>query len=426
MDDPFKLINMKTTKTLLLSLGLVLSLSIHAQTRSSLAGKITDNKTGAALPGATVRVHDINRDAIANQNGEYKTSLLPAGDYLVEVSHVGYTSIVERVRISGITSKDFNLKEAVVENEGVTVTGVSAATRLKQSAQPVIVIKKTELFKMSSSNIINSLSHIPGVNALTTGPAISKPFIRGLGYNRVLVINDGIRQEGQQWGDEHGIEVDDYSVQRIELLKGPASLIYGSDGLAGVINVQSLSPVSEGTITANLFGEYQANSSLRGFFGSAGGTKNGFSFSAYGSYKAAEDYKNKYDGSVFNSKFNNRNLGAMSGYAGSWGQAYLRVSNFNQYIGMVEGERDSVTGNFLKPVAGGGEDIAAPEDFKSVEPFVPFQHVQHFKLTSDNSFEVGNSKLDFLAGYQRNQRKEFGDPDNVNEPEAYFDLKSVN
>ena len=202
--------------------------------------------------------------------------MLPEGDYLVEVSHVGYASIVARVRISGTTTRDFDLKEAVVENESVTVTGVSAATRLKQSAQPVTVVKKNELFKISSSNIINSLSHVAGVNALTTGPAISKPFIRGLGYNRVLVINDGIRQEGQQWGDEHGIEVDDYSVQRVEVLKGPASLMYGSDGLAGVINIQSLVPATEQTITANLLGEYQSNSRLKRLFCQCGRDKERF------------------------------------------------------------------------------------------------------------------------------------------------------
>ena len=417
---------MKTTKILLLLFGLMLNLNIHAQTRSSLAGKITDNKTGAALPGATVRVHDINRDAIANENGEYKTSLLPAGDYLVEVSHVGYASIVERVKINGSTSKDFNLKDAVVENEGVTVTGVSAATRLKQSAQPVIVMKKTELFKISSSNIINSLSHVAGVNALTTGPAISKPFIRGLGYNRVLVINDGIRQEGQQWGDEHGIEVDDYSVQRVEVLKGPASLMYGSDGLAGVINIQSLVAATEQTITANLLGEYQSNSSLRGYFANMAGTKNGFIFNGYGSYKAAVDYENKYDGYVFNSKFNNRNFGGMFGYAGSWGHTYIRASNFDQQVGMIEGERDAGTGKFLKPVAGGIDEIATNEDFKSTDPFVPYQSVQHFKLSADNNFNIGKNRLTILAGYQRNQRKEFGNPDNVAEPEIYFDLRTVN
>lgn len=399
---------------------------VSAQTRSVLTGKITDEKTGAPLGGATIYIHDINRNAVANDSGVYKTSFIPAGNYLAEVTYVGHASIVERITVNGNTTKDFSLKDAVVEQEGVTVTGVSTATRLKQSSQPVAILKRTELLKISSSNIINSLTKIAGVNALTTGPAISKPFIRGLGYNRVLVINDGIKQEGQQWGDEHGIEVDDYSVQRVEVLKGPASLMYGSDGLAGVINIQSLAPVAEGTINANVLGEYQSNSRLRGYYGNVAGTKNGFSFNAYGSYKAAQDYKNKYDGPVFNSKFNNKNFGGMLGYGGSWGHAYIRASNFDQHIGMVEGDRDDATGKFLKAVTGGGEEIATSNDFKEIDPFVPFQHVQHFKLSSDNSFNIGKNKLDVLVGYQRNQRKEFGDPDNANEPEAYFDLKTVN
>jgi iron complex outermembrane receptor protein len=397
-----------------------------AQTRSLLTGKITDEMTGAPMPGATIRIHDINRDAIANENGEYKTSFIPAGNYLVEVSYVGHASVVERIAVGGTTIKDFILKDAVVEQEGITVTGVSTATRLRQSPQPVEILKRTELLKISSSNIINSLTKIAGVNALTTGPAISKPFIRGLGYNRVLVINDGVKQEGQQWGDEHGIEIDDYSVQRVEVLKGPASLMYGSDGLAGVINIQSLTSIAEGTINANLLGEYQTNSRLRGYYGSVAGARNGFSFNAYGSYKGAEDYRNKYDGHVFNSKFNNRNFGGMLGYSGSWGHSYLRASNFDQHIGMIEGDRDDATGRFVKAVAGGGEEIATSADFKSIDPFVPFQQVQHFKVSSDNSFNAGKNKLDVSVGFQRNQRREFGEPGNKNEPVAYFDLKTVN
>lgn len=417
---------MKTRNIVIFFAALLFLQKSSAQTRSLLSGRITDEKTGAPLAGATIFIHDINRNAIANDTGVYKTSFIPVGNYLVEVSYIGHSSIVERVIINGNTIKDFILKDAVVEQEGVTVTGVSTATRLKQSPQPVAILKRTELLKISSSNIINSLTKIAGVNALTTGPAISKPFIRGLGYNRVLVVNDGVKQEGQQWGDEHGIEIDDYSVQRIEVLKGPASLMYGSDGLAGVINIQSLAPVAEGTINANVLGEYQTNSRLRGYYGSVAGAKNGFSFNAYGSYKGAQDYKNKYDGYVFNSKFNNKNLGGMLGYGGSWGHSYIRASNFDQHIGMVEGDRDDVTGAFLKAVAGGGEEIATGKDFKSIDPFVPFQQVQHFKLSSDNSFNVGKNKLDVLVGYQRNQRKEFGDPDNANEPVAYFDLKTIN
>ncbi|RYF95805.1 MAG: TonB-dependent receptor, partial [Chitinophagaceae bacterium] len=417
---------MKVVLFSFISLCLGVSAWAQGQTKSLLTGKITQGDNNAPLAGATIRIHDVNRDAISDANGVYKTPSLPAGKYLVEVSYVGHESIVETVEINGTTEKNFALKDAVVEQEGVTVTGVSTATRSKQSPQPVAILKKAELMKISSSNIINALTHIPGVNALTTGPAISKPFIRGLGYNRVVVVNDGVRQEGQQWGDEHGIEIDDYSAQRVEVLKGPASLMYGSDGLAGVINIQSLLPVPEGTIRANVLGEYQTNSMLRGTYADLGGTKNGFSFNAYGSYKGAADYKNKYDGNVFNSKFYNKNFGGMLGYSGAWGHTYLRASNFDQHIGMVEGERDPLTGQFLKPVAGGGEEIATDNDFDKITPFVPFQHIQHFKITADNSFNLGRSKLDVLAGYQRNQRQEFGDPDNLTEPEAFFDLKTVN
>lgn len=407
-------------------MSLFVGFTALGQTKSLLSGKITEEGTGSPLIGATIRIHDVNRDAVSDAQGVYKTSSLPAGKYLVEVSYIGHQTIVEMVDINGSTEKNFALRDAVVEQEGVTVTGVSAATRLKQSPQPVVVLKKAELMKISSSNIINSLTQIPGVNAVTTGPAISKPFIRGLGYNRVVVVNDGIRQEGQQWGDEHGIEIDDYSAQRVEVLKGPASLMYGSDALAGVINIQSLMPAPEGTIRANILGEYQTNSRLRGTYADISGTKNGFSFNAYGSYKGAADYKNKYDGNVFNSKFYNKNFGGLLGYSGSWGHSFLRASNFDQHTGMVEGERDEITGEFLKPVAGGNEEVATSDDFNKIKPFIPFQHIQHFKINTDNSFNIGRSKLDVLVGYQRNQRREFGDPDNIDEPEAYFDLKTVN
>src|SRR6266705_925861 len=94
---------------------------------------------------------------------------------------------------------------------------------------------------------------------MSTGPNVSKPYIRGLGYNRVLALFDGVRQEGQQWGDEHGIEVDQFLVDHIEVVKGPASLMYGSDALAGVVNLLPPPPLPEGTVKGSLLGSYQAN-----------------------------------------------------------------------------------------------------------------------------------------------------------------------
>ncbi|HJU46015.1 MAG TPA: TonB-dependent receptor, partial [Chitinophagaceae bacterium] len=264
---------------------------------------------------------------------------------------------------------------------------------------------------------------------IATGPAISKPSIRGLGYNRVVVVNDGIRQEGQQWGDEHGIEIDEYNVSKAEILKGPASLMYGSDALAGVVNIISILPAPDGMIRGNVFGTYQTNNRLRGTHLDIGGNHNGFIWGVYGSYKAAADYKNKYDGYVFNSKFNERDLGGYIGLNKQWGFSHLYVSNFDQRLGLVEGDRDDATGQFLKLVDNGGaeeETIASGKDFTTTDPFVPSQRIQHFKIAADNSFNVGNDRLTLLVGYQRNQRQEFGNVLEPAEKELFFDLNTVN
>lgn len=413
---------------LLVAISLV-SLLAYTQknlTKNILKGRITNEKTGIPLAGASIYIADLKLGVEANDSGNYSTSSVPSGRYLVEISYVGFGTIFESVDLAGTVQKDFALKETAMEQEGVTVTGVSAATRIRESPQPVSVIKRAELVSNSSTNIINSLVHIPGVNAVTTGPAISKPFIRGLGYNRVVTVNDGIRQEGQQWGDEHGIEIDDYSAQRIEVLKGPASLTYGSDALAGVVNIQTLVPAPSNHIHVNVLGDYQTNNALRGFYSGIAGTKNGFSFNAYGSLKGAHDYKNKYDGYVFNSKFHNDNFGGMAGYGGSWGYSHLLVTNFNQHLGITEGDRDSATGQFVRPLPGGADAISEDDDFKEVNPLIPFQHIRHFKITSDNSFNIGKERLDLTIGFQHNQRQEFGNPDDPGIPDAWFNLKTIN
>jgi iron complex outermembrane receptor protein len=391
----------------------------------SLEGKITDAKTGLALPGATILIQDINKGSISKEDGSYSINNIPAGKYLVEVSYVGYSSNAQTIEIRNEVQHDFTLQPTAVEQETVTVTGVSSATRIKQNPQPVSVVKRQDFINTPATNTIDALTKlVPGVNAVTTGPAISKPFIRGLGYNRVLTVNDDVPQEGQQWGDEHGIEIDDYSVQRVEVLKGPASLMYGSDAIAGVINIQSQVPAPEGIIKANFLTEYQSNNALRGFYGNVGGTKNSFSWNAYGTYKGAEDYSNKYDGYVFNSKFYNKNFGGMIGYSGNWGHSHLLVSDFDQHLGIVEGDRDSATGQFLKSLSNGEEAIANDNDFKTTSMEIPYQHIRHFKITSDNNFKIGGSNADVVIGYQHNQRQEFGNPDAASIANAWFDLQT--
>lgn len=390
-----------------------------------LTGTVTDALNGTPLPGATVFIYDLKTGAIADNNGAFHTAPLKAGKYLVEASYQGYASAVATVTVNGTTVQNFELKTTIVEQEGVIVTGVTAATRIKQSPQPVSIVKRDDLIRTPATNLIEALSkQVPGVTSIATGPAISKPVIRGLGYNRVVVVNDGMRQEGQQWGDEHGIEIDDYSVQRVEVLKGPASLMYGSDAMGGVINIQSFAPAPEGIMNVNVLGEYQTNNGLRGAYAGLNGTKNGISWNAYGSYKGAHDYRNKYDGYVFNSKFYNRNFGGALGLNRHWGYSHITLSHFDQHIGMVEGDRDAA-GAFLKVDADGNEAVATDADFRKIKPFGPYQHIQHLKAIWDNSIRLGANTLGATVAFQRNQRREYS-PGEPGTPEAYFDLKTVN
>ena len=389
----------------------------------TFSGKITDAKTGAPIEAASIYISDIKSGTASDASGKFIIKNIPPGKHLIEISHIGYTSVIESIDINTDINKDFTLTESIIENNAVVVTGVTGATQLKKVPFAVSVMRKEDFFRNTSSNIIESLTKIGGVSTLATGPAISKPVIRGLSYNRVLTINDGVRQEGQQWGDEHGIEVDEASVSKIELLKGPASIIYGSDAMAGVVNIITNVPVPLNTMKANLSSNYQTNNNLSTLNLNIGGNKNGFNWNIYTSNKAAGDYKNKYDGRVLNSKFTENNIGGYVGYNGKWGFSHLLVSSFNLKAGLIEGERDSA-GYFIKNLAGGITERANNSDFKTSTPLIPYQHIRHFKIATDNNIKLGKNKLTFNLGYQQNKREEFGNPDDVNERALFFDLQT--
>jgi len=289
------------------------SVAVSNGVKVTLSGKITDAATGEPLPGATVYLADDKMGTSAGADGRYLLTNIPDGHHVIEDSHTGYSTLVEHIELNADTEKNFLLSTVVLENQGVIVTDVAGVTSIRKAPVPVASIRKAALLQTQSSNIIDALTHIPGVSQLSTGPAISKPFIRGLGYNRVVTVNDGVRQEGHQWGDEHGMEIDEMSVTRAEVLKGPASLMYGSDALAGVIHFITNTPAAEGTVKGNILANYQSNNGLFAVNGNISGNKNGLNWNMYGTYRSAGDYKNKYDGKVLNSRFNEKNFGGYFG-----------------------------------------------------------------------------------------------------------------
>lgn len=411
--------------SVLIAILLVLGVTqASAGVKGSLSGIVTDAATGKPVSGVSIYFADMKTGAITNDKGEYFIGNLSDGPHLVEVSHVGFNTIAENIIISGDTKKDFSMEEAIVENNAVVITGVSKATQLKKMPFQVSVLKQEELQRSSATNIIEAVAKKAGVASLSSGPAISKPVIRGLGYNRVLTINDGVRQEGQQWGDEHGIEIDESSVSKVEILKGPASLMYGSDAMAGVLNIISNTPVQNGISKLSIGSNFQTNNKLRTAHILWAGNTNGFNWNVYASRKAAADYRNKYDGYVYNSKFTDQNAGGYIGYNGAWGFSHLLISNFDLKAGLVEGERDD-EGFFIKPIAGGGNTRATEKDFLSTKPQIPYQHIRHFKIASDNNFKIRNNRLALNIGWQQNRREEFGNADDRTERELYFDLTSL-
>ncbi|MBM3416783.1 MAG: TonB-dependent receptor [Bacteroidetes bacterium] len=398
----------------------------ETEIKVTLSGKITDAATGSPLPGASVYLADDKIGTVADADGRYIITNIPDGHHVVEVSHTGYSTLVEHIELTADLEKNFVLSPVILENQGVIITGVAGATSIRKAAVPVSSIRKSGLLQTPSTNIIDALAHVPGVSQLSTGPAISKPFIRGLGYNRVVTVNDGVRQEGQQWGDEHGIEMDEMSVTRAEVLKGPASLMYGSDALAGVVHFITNTPVAEGTVRGNILTNFQSNNGLFGVNANAAGNSKGFNWNLYGTYKSAGDYRNKYDGRVLNSRFNEKNFGGYLGVNKSWGYSHFIISHFNQGIGMVEGDRDDATGRYILFAGSPLERIATDSDLDSRDIFVPRQHIRHTKLVSDNNFAIRKSRLKINLAYQNNLRQEFGNPEKPDEKELFFDLRTIN
>ena len=296
----------------------------------------------------------------------------------------------------------------------IMVTGVTGDTKLKHATAPVSIVTPQILRATASTNIIDAISHQPGISQLTTGGSISKPIIRGLGYNRVVVMSEGVRQEGQQWGDEHGVEVDGSSVGSVEILKGPASLMYGSDAMAGVVILHAQPTPAEGEIRANVSSEYQTNNGLFGYHLSMAGHQKGFVWDAHYSDKMAHAYKNKYDGYVPGSQFRERAGRLMLGVNKAWGHSRLAWTAYHLTPGIIEGERDPETGELEHEEGFTGHGYG-----KSL----PFQQVKHYKLVWDNSLNLSSGYLKAIIGYQQNRRQEF--EESSYEYELYFKLHTL-
>lgn len=300
-----------------------------------------------------------------------------------------------------------------LELKEVMVTGAMGDMKMKETPMPIVVLPAKELKQLPSTNLIDAIAKQPGMSQITSGGGISKPVIRGLGYNRIVVVNDGIRQEGQQWGDEHGVEIDANEVGTIEILKGPASLMYGSDAMGGVLVFKGTPTPPEVSIKGSANAEYQTNNGLFGGSFNLAGNQKGFTWDARYSEKHAHAYHNRYDSYVPNSQFGERAFSLKAGLMRNWGFSNLKFSYYNLIPSIVEGERDTVTGN-----------LVSEGDLLSYQHGLPYQKVYHYKAVSESFINLSSGYLKIIAGYQQNRRQEF--EESADEYGLYMQLHTLN
>ena len=367
----------------------------------NLSGIVAD-ETPTPLPLVNVSLPALHRGAVTNDQGKFIIEKLRPGVYTVEFTLLGYKKETRSVTIA---DEDVNIsvvmRQTALELPGIIVTGKPQPTDILSSSQSVSVVEGRELDRFRGQNVIQALENTAGVSTYSTGAGIVKPVIRGLTSQRVLVVSDGARQEGQQWGDEHGPEIDAFDVERIEVLRGPSSVLYGSDALGGVVNVirhhlpstEEGDPSLGGVLTLNGFSNNRhtaGNLSLNGASGAVG-------YRGHFSLRNAGDITTP-EGKLFNSGLKELNGGGLLGAKGTWGGASIDYSHF-------------------------GQELQIHEDPAEDPNATPYQKIQHEKVHFHSDIPTEGIRLELDGSWQKNVRREFEEKDAV-EPVLHLRLNT--
>jgi iron complex outermembrane recepter protein len=250
---------------------LLYSTCMLAENKSGqINGKITDldNKP---ISGVYVSINEPGVSGYSDKDGMYKFDGVPYGHYHITFSKTGFVSKTLTIEVNKDESSfDIFLEKSLIETATIDVTSSFEAQDISQSTFSLSTLNLKSLIQERSHNLGSTIANIPGVNTITTGIGIGKPVIRGLSSNSVLIVHDGVKQETQQWGDEHSPEISVYDLDRIEILRGPASLLYGSEGIGGVVNIISKPLEYSGSDKTIFYG----NADLGGFSVNKEGTAN--------------------------------------------------------------------------------------------------------------------------------------------------------
>lgn len=373
-------------KKIIIALFIGFTAMLNAQNK--IYGTITDS-SNLPISNVAIYIPDIHKSTLTDENGNYSLNNLPNGTIKITFSFIGFITQNKTIILNQKETRlDLVLEQTVFQMDEVIV---STAFNKLQSQNVMKVEHETikSLQQKGTSTLIEGLATIPGVSQISTGTSIGKPVIRGLSANRVLVYSQGVRIENQQFGDEHGLGLNDAGVESVEIIKGPASLLYGSDAIGGVLyfNSEKFAEANtfKGDFSQKLFSNTLGSNSSLGLKTSSENWK----FLARGTYNTHSDYKIPNNDRVTNTRYNEKDFKTGMGYSNSTFSSVLRY-NFNKLdLGIPE------------------EGIAGQSESKKTT--YPKQGVTNHLLSLNNRFFFKESTLDANIGYISNDRSEFED-----------------
>ncbi|MBL4664096.1 MAG: TonB-dependent receptor [Flavobacteriaceae bacterium] len=384
------------------SLVLVSFISFNFYGQNELSGTITDKNDASIL--ATIYIPQLEKGTTSNMDGIYSISNLPSGTYTIIYTSLGFASKSIKLSFGKDTSliQDLVLKESAIEMEEVILSTPFHKLQT-DNVMKVERITTNSLITSGAVNLSQGISNIPGVSTISTGNGIGKPVIRGLSSNRVLVYAQGVRLENQQFGDEHGLGISGSGIESVEVIKGPASLLYGSDALGGVLYLNPERFASSSEINVDGSSSYFSNT--RGINSTLGVKASGerFKFIIRGGHTNHADYKTGDDVRVSNSRYNEYDL-----------KSGVRFQN--------AAWKSTVRYNYNKASIGIPEEIG--EQTTSRKLSLPFQKIDNHILSWNNTIFFAKSSADVKVGYLHNDRREF--EETVNDADLRLKLRTFN
>jgi iron complex outermembrane recepter protein len=306
---------------------LLAALALAAAASDSITGRVVA-PDGTPVAGARVSILELNRGAITRKDGTFTFADVPTGDYTITARRLGFAPATLR-RTHAPADLSIKLEEETARLDAVNVTATHTPSSALTSPLPVTQLGPEALRRDESVSIARMIERAPGMRNLSTGVHIGKPMIRGLVGARVLVLDDGSRLEDYSWSDEDGPSIDARMAQRVELIRGPASVLYGSDAIGGVVNaIPAEIPDATGGRSFTTSGVELFAASNNTEIGTAlrlEGAARRFGWRAFVTGRVAEDFHTP------SGKLENTGLGAVNGEAafgshtgnGSWGLRFV-------------------------------------------------------------------------------------------------------